>query len=502
MASMLPVATTGTNAGAPIELAVSTATKDVQANVDMSATGPALAAFARFEPAPQQANRSVQPSTGPRRLPSELWEHARGHDARDMICQAANGLRGPHKLAPAPEERAIEAAADHCGDEAADRGYRVPTSSKKDDSSIPNTMVLPVAASPSTPTLDDPNDQPLEKRPSSAPEEPPVVSRTVSPGVPEQMSQDLLEEPSPWAETHTLLPKSIDIIRSLNESFGVTLGSVTRRSKSNQPFTAMTVLNASTQNNRIQAAFPTTAGNFAPILMPGDVVLSCKGQALAGRSFQEALELLRSSTDMASDGFIHCRMQVARKAVPQVERFETPQDFDCPIAGFANNAGEAGSANADSTILAPEARMNGSNISRLAEHSNDQSVARNLPAPSPAIRQKRKTTSFLAICVTKKFKHHSTGPRQEPDGILVQDAQVVAPAPTTGIHEDVAPEPPAPVEFIRGLSLAVESCFDQILWGGFDRARAWEKSVVGRHSRHVHVCLHSLIRSHHVFVLR
>jgi hypothetical protein len=435
----------GNSTGAPIELVVPAATKESHANVDMSTIEPEPAPSARLDSEPHQANGSVQSSTA--RLPDAV---------------------GNFNPARTTEESAMEqGAVNHCGGEAADGGCR----SKNDDSSNPLELAASKLSSPSTPTLDDPNDQLPGKRISAAPAEPAIVSPTATPGAPERLSHGLLDESSPWAETHTLLPQAIDVIRSLGQSFGVTLQAVTKWSS--QPFTAMTVVDASIQNNRIPA----------PGLLPGDVILSLNGQALAGRCLAEALALFRSGAGVESDGYIHCRMQVAREAVPQVECMEpeTIQDFGhCSIMDSANSTGVAGASNADNTILEPESDTNGSSPSDLSEPSNDHSVAPGLPARASATRKKRKITSFLATCVTKKFKHHSVGPRREHDDILVQDAQVVPPADSNGIHRVVAPKTPASVEFVRGLSVAVESCFDQILRGGIDRGQEWEKSMVGR----------------------
>jgi hypothetical protein len=440
-----PVATAGNIASAPIELEAPAATKELHSHVEMSAIEPEHAPSTRFELEPRQANGSVQPLTG--RLPDAV---------------------GNYIPIPATEESAIEGA-EHCGDEATATSPE--TSSENDDSSNQDSLELSVSklSSPSTPTLDYPNDQLPGKRISAAPAEPAMVSPTATPGAPERLSHCLLDESSPWAETHALLPQSIDVIRSLGQSFGVTLQAVTKWSS--QPFTAMTVVDASVQNNRIPA----------PGLLSGDVILSLNGQALASHSLAEALALFRSGAGVESDGYIHCRMQVAREAVPQVGPMEpeTIQDFGhCSIMDSANSTCEAGSANADNTVLEPESDTNGSSPSDLSEPSNNHSFARDLSARAPATRKKRKITSILATYVNKKFKHHSVGPRREHDGILVQDAQVVPPARNNGIHQVVAPEQPA--SFVRGLSVAVESCFDQILRGGIDRAEEWEKSMVGR----------------------
>jgi hypothetical protein len=51
----------------------------------------------------------------------------------------------------------------------------------------------------------------------------------------------------------------------------------------------------------------------ALLLLPGDVILSLNGQPLAGHSTQEAFDLFRSCADVEPDGYIHCRMQVARR---------------------------------------------------------------------------------------------------------------------------------------------------------------------------------------------
>jgi hypothetical protein len=104
------------------------------------------------------------------------------------------------------------------------------------------------------------------------------------------------------------------------------------------------------------------------------------------------------------------------------------------------------------------------------------------PGPQYAKEKKRPSSSdtFLGAAITKKYRSHSLGSGQAPialvesvEGVLTDDEATM----TKGTPLEL-PDAPHSAEYIRGLSVAVECCLDQVLNGVADRASMWRNAQV------------------------
>jgi hypothetical protein len=104
------------------------------------------------------------------------------------------------------------------------------------------------------------------------------------------------------------------------------------------------------------------------------------------------------------------------------------------------------------------------------------------PGPQYAKEKKRPSSSdtFLGAAITKKYRSHSLGSGQASialvesvEGVLTDNEATM----TTEVPLEV-PDAPHSAEYIRGLSVAVECCLDQVLNGVADRASMWRNAQV------------------------
>jgi hypothetical protein len=102
-----------------------------------------------------------------------------------------------------------------------------------------------------------------------------------------------------------------------------------------------------------------------------------------------------------------------------------------------------------------------------------QQYAKEKKRPSPSV-------TFLGAAISKKYRSHSLGSGQAPIALVEGVESVLTnneTTMTTGMPLEL-PDSPHSVEYIRGLSVAVECCLDQVLNGIADRATMWQNAQV------------------------
>jgi hypothetical protein len=95
-------------------------------------------------------------------------------------------------------------------------------------------------------------------------------------------------------------------------------------------------------------------------------------------------------------------------------------------------------------------------------------------------KRPRSTITFLGAAISKKYRSHSLGSGEAPitlvegvESVLTHSSATM----TTGVSME-STDAPHSVEYIRGLSVAVECCLDQVLNGVADRAAMWQNAQV------------------------